>query len=101
VFFREPVSAAIARALAAALLPDDALTVYGTAAEIEILPKRDELGTCRVGHQVWLPWYCDAKRRGNVFYRPHDGRLIPYIPEDFETVNEQAVDAVLAKEGAR
>jgi hypothetical protein len=91
VFFREPVSAARARALAAALLPDDALTIHGTAAEIEVLPKKDTLGTCRVGHQVWLPWFCGARRGGNVFYRPIGGRLIPFIPESFETVGGAAL----------
>jgi hypothetical protein len=100
VFFREPIAAVKARALARLLLPhDDALTIHGELADLEIFPKRDNLDGARVGHQVWLPWFCEASREGNVFYRPCDGRLIPFAPEMFETVTESMVDAVLAKGG--
>jgi hypothetical protein len=101
--FRRPVQAAKARRLVCALLPDDALLIDGSLADahagIEVFPKRNDLTGCSVGHQMWLPWYCGASRGGNVFYRPCDGRLIAYVPEDFETATEEAVDAVLGKEG--
>jgi hypothetical protein len=70
VFFTLPISAAKGRSLALALLPDDALTMDGDFATIEVFPKRDNLHGRRVGHQVWLPWFCNAKRGGNLFYRP-------------------------------
>lgn len=95
-FFRTAISAARARTLASALLPTNALTIDGETAKIEIFPKRDTLGHCTVGHQVWLPWFCNAPKGGNSFYRPCDGRLIPFIPEDFETAAEDAVDHALA-----
>jgi hypothetical protein len=65
-FFESAISAAKARAFAYRLLPDDAFTFDGEVGEIEIFPKRDCLGNCRVGHQVWLPWFCKAARGGNV-----------------------------------
>lgn len=99
VFFASPISAAKARQMAFALLPNDALTTDGEAAGIEVFPKRDDLAGCRVGNQVFLPWYCDAKKGGNLFYRPWDRGLIPFIPEDFEVAKETAVDLVLARKG--
>jgi hypothetical protein len=101
VLLAKAISAAKARALALALLPDDALNIDGEVAAIEVFPKKDVLGNCRVGHQMWLPWFCDARKGGNVFYRPYERGLIPFIPEEFETVADATVDRLLAKEGAR
>jgi hypothetical protein len=98
-FFGKPIPAARARALAFKLLPEDALTVDGNRATIEVFPKRDDLKGCRCGSQVWLPWHCDAAKGKNVFYRPGDRWLIPYIPEDFETAREAAIDHVLQHGG--
>jgi hypothetical protein len=106
VFFRVPIQAAKARQLAFTLLPNDALLIDGTFADpkigagIEVFPKRDDLNGCVVGHQMWLPWFCDAAKGGNVFYHPGDGFLDAYVPEDFETVAEETVGRILAKEKA-
>jgi hypothetical protein len=99
VFFATSISAAKARSMAFALLPNDALTIDGEAATIEVFPKRDSLRTARVGNQVWLPWFCNARRGGNLFYRPSERGLIPFIPEDFQVVTEVAVDRALARKG--
>lgn len=95
-FFRTAISSAKARALAFALLPTIAFTIDGEPAAIEVFPKRDTLGTCTVGHQMWLPWFCGAAKGGNLFYRPCDGRLIPFIPEELETATEDTADRALA-----
>ncbi len=99
VFFAEPIAAAKARRMASALLPEDALDTEGNAATLEVFPKRDDLNGCRVGNQVWLPWYCEAVKGGNEFYCPRDGRLVPFIPTDFETAKESKIDDVLSQEG--
>jgi hypothetical protein len=98
-FFATPISAAKARALAFALLPDSAMTEDGDRGAIEGFPKKDHLGGCRVGHQIWLPWFCGAAKGGNVFYHPDGCHLKPFIPEDFETATEATFDRILMKGG--
>jgi replicative DNA helicase len=106
VFFDPGVPARKARQLGFALLPPDALLTDGTFADpsqargMEVLPKSDGLAGGRaLGAQVWLPWYWNAKHGGNVFYRREAQGLVPYIPDTFEAVDEDTLDAALARLG--
>jgi hypothetical protein len=101
-FFERPLSAAKVRRLGRALVPPLAFLGDGSVADdaAEIFPKSEKPHT--VGNQVWLPWHCQARLGGNLFYRRSDEGLEPFAPESLDAATEGQVDHALLKlEGRR
>src|SRR5262245_13717296 len=103
IFFPAPVPAWKARQLGLALCPRDALLVNGEKANpdaqrgIEVFPKQDSIDADGYGNQVWLPWWHGAAEGGNEFvHEDAGGELVPFVPNDFETVAEDALGRALA-----
>ncbi len=104
VFFDPPLSAATARALGRALLPEEVTLATGeivrtdTGRGIEIFPKQDRIAADGCGNLVWLPWWSEAAGSANQFHRvDEDGDLIPYVPTEFETADAARINEVLAR----
>ena len=102
IFFDAPISAALARRLGLALVPDDALLVNGELANaranrgLEVFPKQEWLAPGQLGNLVWAPFWGGAAPGGNQFYHPYDdGKARLYIPAGFDTVSEERVRAIL------
>jgi hypothetical protein len=102
-FFEQPIAARKARQLAMALLLEEfelagGERVAGSSGRgVEIFPKQDTIGPDGSGNMVWLPWWSEAQGDANQFHRLDEtGKLVAYAPEQFETVSEAQVDAVLA-----
>lgn len=107
VFFDVPIPAKLARRLACVLVPGELRLARGGVAVprrnrgVEIFPKVDRLKKpSQLGNLVWLPWFHGAPEGANQFYREDGNKLVPYDPEDFETVTLDAVEEALTTEGA-
>ncbi len=103
-FFDPAVSARKARVLAKALLPEEVTLASGERARpqtgrgIEVFPKQPKIGRNGFGNLVWLPWWSEASGAANQFHQPDDkGELVPFAPEEFETLDESRVDGVVAQ----
>ena len=65
---------------------------------IEIFPKQDAIGPDGSGNMVWLPWWAGAQGAANQFHHlDAAGDLVPFAPEEFETVVEAQLEAVLTR----
>lgn len=96
IFFKEPILAIEARAIARALVPVDFELNDGEKANpaknkgIEIFPKSNEIREDGVGFGVWLPFYHGAAEGGS--------QLFDWTP-DLKTVDTSKVNDVLVKFG--
>lgn len=106
VFFSQPIPAKLGRRLARTLAPDNLRLARGGVAVprsnrgVEIFPKVDRLKKpSQLGNLVWLPWYHGAPAGANQFYREDNGTLLPYEPDSFETMSQDAVEQALAVAG--
>lgn len=104
LFFAYRAAAAKVRRLLFAMIPDDVLLADGGLADarankgLEVFPKQDAINGDGLGNLVWLPWWHGAKEGGNQFYQvKDDGELATYVPETFQTVDEELLDAALNK----
>ncbi|HEX8823846.1 MAG TPA: VapE domain-containing protein [Archangium sp.] len=104
VFFADPVAAQVARSLGLLLAPDDAPCVKGGVADpvkghgIEVFPKQAQLPPGGLGNMVWLPLWSEAAEGANHFYRPgSEGRLVQYLPEDFDCATMEQLERALAE----
>ncbi len=103
VFFDSPVPAKKARQLGCAIVPYDADLTDGNLADpksgkgIEVFPKRDTISADGRGNQVWCPFFWRSKPGGGLFYRFSPRGFEPYVPLDFDTVDEARLDVALRR----
>ena len=104
VFFDQPTPAKLVRQLAHSLVPAN-LPLSGNRGVaiprrnrgVEVFPKQDKPTTDkRPGNLVWLPCYHGAPPGANQFYREDNGTLVPFVPDDFETIDQATAERVLA-----
>ena len=98
-FFEEPVYAIRARRLALSCIPPGLRLGDGLVAEpeknkgVEIFPKQaDVIKGKGAGNMVWLPWWWEAPKGCNQFYRiSADGSFEPLLLNDFKALDAQAI----------
>jgi len=103
-FLDPPLKAEKARLLAQALIPEEVTLGTGevvrtnTGRGVEIFPKQARVEKKGYGNLVWLPWWSGAEEGSNQFHRlGDDGDLAPYMPAEFETVDDAQVDAAIVR----
>jgi hypothetical protein len=104
VFFSEPVPAKQARTLAHRVIPSNLPLANNRGVAmprrnrgVEVFPKTDKpTSERRPGNLVWLPWYFGAPPGANQFYREEDGALELFVPDAFETVTPERLEAILS-----
>ena len=107
IFFEEPLPAKSVRHLLLAIAPRDLPLVSSGFAHpernkgIEIFPKQDgplnphgKKKRPSLGNLVWLPFWQEAPDGANRFYRIENGNLIPYDPDDFETLSAEKLETI-------
>ncbi|MBI5545156.1 MAG: hypothetical protein HY901_14800, partial [Deltaproteobacteria bacterium] len=101
-FFETPILAAAAQSLGRALAPRNVPLANGGVADaraikgIEVFPKQPKIRQDGLGNLLWLPWWHGAPEGSNQFFqRGADGKLEPFVPEDFQTAKAAAVEEAL------
>jgi len=78
IFFERPIPCGQARKLGLAFVPTDAPLVKGCKIKcadpeagkgIEVFPKQSKFNKGDFGNYVWLPWWSNAPKGANRFYR--------------------------------